>query len=102
MGGEVEVDESYFGARRIRGKRGRGTKGKIPVVGLLKGGGKVYTRVIFNRQRKNLLPIIKGKVLEEITIFTNGWRSYDSRFLTATAITLSIIINGIESFWSYT
>ena len=25
--GEIEMDESYFGARRIRGKRGRGAKG---------------------------------------------------------------------------
>lgn len=24
--GEVEVDESYFGARRVRGKRGRGAR----------------------------------------------------------------------------
>ena len=27
--GEVEVDESYFGARRIKGERGRGAYGKI-------------------------------------------------------------------------
>jgi transposase len=26
--GEVDVDESYFGARRVRGKRGRGASGK--------------------------------------------------------------------------
>ena len=26
--GQIEVDESYFGARRVRGKRGRGAKGK--------------------------------------------------------------------------
>ncbi len=26
--GEIEVDESYFGARRTRGKRGRGSYGK--------------------------------------------------------------------------
>ena len=26
--GEFEVDESYFGARRVRGKRGRGAAGK--------------------------------------------------------------------------
>ena len=25
--GEIEVDESYFGARRVRGKRGRGAAG---------------------------------------------------------------------------
>lgn len=55
--GEVEVDESYFGARRVRGKRGRGAKGKIPVVGLLKRGGKVYTQVITNCHRRSLMPI---------------------------------------------
>ncbi len=32
FGGEVEIDESCFGARRVRGKRGRGAKGKTPVV----------------------------------------------------------------------
>jgi len=32
--GEIEVDESYFGARRIKGKRGRGT----PVFGILRRG----------------------------------------------------------------
>ena len=38
--GEFEVDESYFGARRVRGKRGRGAAGKTPVFGLLKRNGK--------------------------------------------------------------
>jgi len=33
LSGEVEVDESYFGARRIRGKRGRGAYGKTIVFG---------------------------------------------------------------------
>ena len=27
--GEIEIDESYFGAKRVRGKRGRGASGKI-------------------------------------------------------------------------
>jgi len=31
--GVFEVDESYFGAKRIRGKRGRGAAGKTPVFG---------------------------------------------------------------------
>jgi len=44
--GEIEVDESYFGARRIRGKRGRGAAGKTPVFGLLKRGGKVFVTVV--------------------------------------------------------
>ena len=41
FGGEIEVDESYFGGRH-KGKRGRGAAGKVPVFGLLKRGGKVY------------------------------------------------------------
>ena len=45
FGGEIEVDESYFGGKR-KGKRGRGAAGNIPVFGLLKRGGKVYARVI--------------------------------------------------------
>ena len=32
FGGEIEVDESYFGGKR-KGKRGRGAAGKIPVFG---------------------------------------------------------------------
>jgi len=30
--GEVEVDESHFGPRRVRGKRGRGASGKTIVL----------------------------------------------------------------------
>jgi transposase len=45
--GEVEVDESYFGGHR-KGKRGRGSAGKVPVFGLLKRGGRVYTKIIPN------------------------------------------------------
>jgi hypothetical protein len=36
---EVEVDESYFGARRVRGKRGRGASGKTIVFGIFKRNG---------------------------------------------------------------
>ncbi len=53
--GDVELDESYFGARRIRGyhgklKRGRGTN-KQPVFGIFKrnnlaGREVVYTEIV--------------------------------------------------------
>ena len=45
FGGEIEVDESYFGGKR-KGKRGRGSAGKVPVFGLLNRGGKVYAKII--------------------------------------------------------
>jgi transposase len=44
FGGEIEVDESYFGGRR-KGKRGRGAAGKTPVFGLLKGVEKFTPRL---------------------------------------------------------
>jgi len=48
--GIVELDESYFGARRIRGMsstaaQGRGASGKTIVFGLLKRDGNVYTEI---------------------------------------------------------
>ena len=34
LGGEIELDECYFGGRR-KGNRGRGAAGKVPVFGIL-------------------------------------------------------------------
>ena len=44
--GEIEVDKSYFGAKRIKGKRGRGAYKKTPVFGIFKRGGKVYAEIV--------------------------------------------------------
>ncbi len=110
--GEVEIDESYFGARRVRGKRGRGAKGKVPVFGLLKRGGKVYTKIVKKCGKADLMPIIKGKILEESTVYTDGWKSYDGLVLNGYRhyrvyhsknefARGKSHVNGIESFWSY-
>ena len=52
--GEVELDESYFGVRRVRGIRDRGARGKTPVFGMLKQGEKS----IFNSQKQLYIRII--------------------------------------------
>ena len=113
MAGDVEVDESYFGARRVRGKRGRGASGKTPVIGLLKRGGKVFTQIVENCSKQALVPIIKGKVLSEATVYTDGWKSYDGLILDGSKhhrihhhenefARGKNHVNGIESFWSFT
>ena len=56
--GEYELDESYFGARRVRGKRGRGAAGKTPVFGLLKRGEKVFVTVVPDCSRESLMPAV--------------------------------------------
>jgi len=109
--GEIEVDESYFGARRVRGKRGRGAGGKIPVFGVLKRQGKVYTQIVPDCSRKTLQAIIRGKVSLDSAIHSDGFHSYDGlvdlgyrrhyrvnhgrdEFVTGKSH-----INGIENFW---
>jgi len=49
---EIEVDESYFGAR-----------GKIIVFGLLKRQGKVYTEIIYDCSAAVLQKFIREKVV---------------------------------------
>ena len=76
FGGEIEVDESYFGGRR-KGKRGRGAAGKIPVFGILKRGGKVYTKIIPDASSATLIPIIERKVVPDSIVCSYCWRCYN-------------------------
>ena len=111
--GDVELDESYFGARRVRGKRGRGAYGKTIVFGLLKRGGKVYTEIVPDCKSKTLQDIVRGKVSAESVIHTDGWRGYDGlvdigydkhfrvNHSNNEFANKQTHINGIESFWSY-
>ena len=69
FGGEIEVDESYFGGRR-KGKRGRGAARKIPVFGILKRGGKVYTKIIPDASSATLVPIIERKVVPDSIVYS--------------------------------
>jgi transposase len=121
IGGKVELDESYFGARRVRGfhgkrKRGRGTQ-KQPVFGLFKRGGRVLTEIVPDCKKKTLQGLILGRVEKESIIYTDGWRGYDGLVdvgydkhyrVNHSANEFSnkedptIHVNGIESFWSFT
>ena len=76
--GEIEMDESYFGARRVRGKKGRGAYGKTIVFGLKKRKGNVYTQVIKNCSKEEILPLINSKISKRARVFTDGFRTYDS------------------------
>jgi len=107
--GEIEVDESYFGGRR-KGKRGRGAAGKIPVFGLLKRGGKVYTKVIPDASSATLMPIIERKVIPDSIVYSDCWRGYNvldvSEFKHYRINHSKLFadkrnhINGIENFWN--
>jgi transposase-like protein len=109
--GEVELDESYFGARRVRGKRGRGASGKTIVFGIYKRNGRVYTEIVPDCKKASLQAIIRGKVELAATIHTDGFRSYDGivhmgyrkhyrvRHDRNEFVRGNNHINGIEGFW---
>ena len=112
-GCEVEVDESYFGARRVRGKRGRGASGKTIVFGIFKRNGCVYTEVVPDCRKRTLQAVIRGRVNLDTVIHSDGWRGYDGLVDVGYSKHFRVDhgrdqfvrgphhVNGIESFWSF-
>lgn len=110
----IEIDESYFWARRVRGKRGRWASWKTKVLWLLKRKWKVFVRIVPDCSAKTLLPIIRNKIsVENSKINTDYWKSYDGLVDLWYAKHYRVKhsknefarwpqhVNGIESFWSY-
>jgi len=112
FGGEVEVDESYFGAKRVRGKCGRGASGKTIVFGIFKRNGSVYREIVPDCQVRTLQAIIGGRVAPQSIVHSDGWRGYDGLvdvgyskhfrvYHSANQFAIGTnYIKGIESFWS--
>ena len=113
LSGIIEVDESYFGPRRTKGKRGRGAGGKTIVFGLIKRGGNVYAQIVPDCAKPTLQAIIRGKVELGSIVNTDGFKAYDGLVDLGYAKHLRVKhgenqfahgkahINGIESFWGY-
>jgi transposase-like protein len=114
VSGEFEADESCFGARRVRGKRGRGAGSKTIVFGLFKRDGNVYAEIVSDVKSAVLSAIIRGKASIESVIRTDGWGGYDGLADLGFEKHFRVNhsgnefskgngnhINGIESFWAY-
>jgi len=111
--GEVEVDESFFGARRIKGKRGRGAYGKTIVFGIFQRNGHVYTEIVPNCSKATLQAVIRGRVELRSIVYSDGWRGYNGLVDVGYGKHLRVDhgqdefakgrthINGIEGFWGY-
>jgi len=112
--GEFEVDESYFGPKRVKGKRGRGSGSKTIVFGLYKRDGMVYTEIVPDAKAATLQAIIRGRADIESVIHSDGWRGYDglvdlgyekhfrvNHGANEFSDNRGNHINGIESFWGY-
>ncbi len=77
------------------------------------GEVKSFTQIVENCSKQALVPIIKGQVLSDSIIYTDGWKSYDGLVLDGykhfrihhhqnQSARGKNHVNGIESFWSFT
>ena len=110
--GEFELDESYFGAHRVLGIRGRGARGKIIVFGIFKRPNTIYTYIVNDCSTETLMPIIKEIVHPNAIVITDGFKTYNTlnkegfkHHFTVNhgenefAKPPMIHTNGIENFW---
>jgi transposase-like protein len=117
LSGQVEADETYISgkARNMhKSKReamikGRGSVGKVAVMGLLERQGEVRTRVIQDADRETLHKGVKNFVESGSELFTDGWKAYgglDAEYIhqvidhAVEYVRGNIHTNGIENFWS--
>lgn len=118
--GEVEMDEMYLGGRefnkheskRTEGTRGRSTKTKTPIFGMVERKGRVRALKVENTQAKTLMPIIKQFVADSAHVFTDELPAYNG--LASEGYVHEIIChslkeyskggvctNAIEGFWGH-
>jgi transposase-like protein len=121
LGGEVEVDETYIGAKarnmhhdKRRKMRGRTWHGKVAVMGLLqrhsgKGKSRVRMAVVPRTTRGQLVTRILEHVEDGSKVYTDSLKSYDNlgAYYQHNVINHAesyaigqVHTNGMENFWS--
>jgi transposase-like protein len=122
LAGEVEVDETYIGAKARnmsaarRRKKGitQGLTGKVAVMGLLerhseKGHSRVRTTVIGGRKKHHMQPTVHANVEQGTTVHTDAHFSYQGLANTYVHNVIdhaeayvdgAIHTNGLENYWS--
>jgi transposase-like protein len=117
LSGEVEADETYIGGKarnmhkwkREQKIKGRGSVGKIAVMGLLERHGEVRTKVFDHANKETLHGEVKCHVEQGANLFTDEWQGYgglDAEYVHQVInhaeeyVRGNIHMNGIENFWS--
>ena len=117
LGGEVEVDETFVGGKarnmhadkRAEKIKGRGPNGKAIVAAVLERGGKVRTKVVEKRKKKELQSLVRDNVEAGAAIYSDELKSYNGLNgdyahqvinHTIAYVEGNVHTNGMENFWS--
>ncbi len=84
--------KKYFGGRR-KGKCGRGVAEKVPVFGLLKRGGRVYTQGIPNTKAQTLKGIMQDRIMPDSIVYTDTYSSYNVLDVSDSSIIATIFLS---------
>jgi len=117
-GCEVEIDETMIGGkarnmhkdRKARAqKHGRNTGGKAIVMGMLERGGTVRAKVVADRTKSTMQPIIREHVETGSSVMSDEWAGnyrMDDEYTHQVVNHLekyvdgNVHTNGMENFWS--
>jgi transposase-like protein len=116
LSGEIEADETFVGGKarnmhanvKARKITGTGGKDKTIVMGILKRGGEVRTKVITNRKRNAVQAEVREHVEAGSEVFTDALKSYEgmTEFQHQVIdhaekyVDGKVHTNGMENFWS--
>jgi transposase-like protein len=114
--GTAEADETFIGGKEINKHKSKRTKGikransKIPVLGIVERGGKVYAVPVKNIKSSTIYPLVRSKVETGSKLYTDEWQAYkflhndyDHQFVNHTAneyVRGEVHTQNIENFWS--
>jgi transposase-like protein len=119
LSGEVEVDETFIGAkarnmhadvkaRKLQGRRG-GTQGKAIVAAVLERGGRVRAKVVDKRRKNQLQALVRDNVEPGSALYSDALKSYDGLAgeyehqvvdHAVEYVRENVHTNGMENFWS--
>ena len=78
--GIVELDDSYIGGKKKSGKRGRGAKGKVPILVAVekkpKGYGHVSLQKVDGVSNKEVRAFLDRKLHPSVQVFSDGFSTY--------------------------
>lgn len=117
LAGEVEVDETFIGGKAKnmhkhiceRKITGRGSPGKVIVMGILERHGDAHTAVIPNREQDTLHPMVRDHIEAGTELFTDAHAGYvglDADCLHSVIdhavayVEGNVHTNGMENFWA--